>query len=290
MYAYLQKEKAIELIRLALQEDIGDGDHTSLASIPAERRNQAKLLVKENGILAGMEAARWVCEVVDPELLFQQNLHDGNRVMVGEDAFVLEGNSRSILQAERLLLNIMQRMSGIATLTHSMVERVSHTQVKLLDTRKTTPNFRLFEKWAVKIGGGENHRYGLFDMILLKDNHIDVAGGVTQALLNTKTYLERTEKALEVEIEVRNLKELQEVLSFDRLKVKRVMFDNMPVKMVHQAIAMVDKKMQTEISGGVTEDTLVPLAETGVDYISIGKLTHTIKSLDLSLKAVNNAI
>lgn len=288
MYAYLQKEKALDLIRLALQEDIGDGDHTSLASIPEALRNKAKLLVKEPGVLAGLEAARWVCEEVDPSLMFEQAMEDGRSVVPGEIAFLLEGSSRSILKAERLLLNIMQRMSGIATLTHSMVEKVSHTNVKLLDTRKTTPNFRLFEKWAVKIGGGVNHRYGLFDMILLKDNHIDVAGGVTNALRNTHDYLEHTGKKLEVEIEVRNLKELEQVLAFDRLKVKRVMFDNMPIETIHQAIAMVDKKMQTEISGGVSEGTLVPLAETGVDYISIGKLTHTIKSLDLSLKAINN--
>ncbi len=286
MYTYLQKEKAQELILLALQEDVGDGDHTSMASIPEDRRHTAHLLVKENGILAGVEAAKWVCEVVDPSLVFEQKLYDGKEIKKGDVAFYLHGNSRSILRAERLALNIMQRMSGIASYTHQLVQKVAHTRVRLLDTRKTTPNFRLFEKWAVKIGGGENHRYGLFDMILLKDNHIDVAGGVKKALANTEDYVLRTGKSLDIEIEVRNLNELQEVLDWGGTKIRRVMFDNMALDTLHIAVERVGGRLETEISGGVTEDTLVPLAETGVDFISIGKLTHSVKSLDLSLKAI----
>ena len=286
VYTYLQKEKAQELILLALQEDVGDGDHTSMASIPEDRRHTAHLLVKENGILAGVEAAKWVCEVVDPSLVFEQKLYDGKEIKKGDVAFYLHGNSRSILRAERLALNIMQRMSGIASYTHQLVQKVAHTRVRLLDTRKTTPNFRLFEKWAVKIGGGENHRYGLFDMILLKDNHIDVAGGVKKALANTEDYVLRTGKSLDIEIEVRNLNELQEVLDWGGTKIRRVMFDNMALDTLHIAVERVGGRLETEISGGVTEDTLVPLAETGVDFISIGKLTHSVKSLDLSLKAI----
>jgi nicotinate-nucleotide pyrophosphorylase (carboxylating) len=284
VYDYLQKEKALELIRLALLEDVGDGDHTSLASIPADRVNTAQLLVKDQGVLAGVLAAEWVCEEVDTSLQFEKKLNDGALVKHGDVAFTISGNSRAILQAERLLLNIMQRMSGIATYTHFLAAKIAHTSTKLLDTRKTTPNFRMFEKWAVKIGGGTNHRYGLFDMILLKDNHVDVAGGVTKALQNTQTYLLHSGKQLDVEIEVRNLKELEEVLAFGT--VKRVMFDNMALADIYQAVKMVGGKMETEISGGVTEDTIVPLAETGVDYISAGKLTHAVKSLDLSLKAI----
>jgi nicotinate-nucleotide pyrophosphorylase (carboxylating) len=285
VYAYLQKEKALELILLALQEDIGDGDHTSLASIPEDRQHSAHLLVKENGRIAGIEAAKWVCEVVDPSINFDQKLTDGLEVRTGDIAFVLTGNSRSVLRAERVLLNIMQRMSGIASYTQSLVKCVKDTKVKLLDTRKTTPNFRLFEKWAVKIGGGENHRYGLFDMILIKDNHIDVAGGVKQALSNTQHYLSQGNRQLEIEIEVRNLDELKEVIDWQGCKVKRVMLDNMSSDMIRKAVALVNGKMETEISGGVNEENLRAFATTGVDYISIGKLTHSVKSLDLSLKA-----
>ena len=286
MYEYLQKEKALDLIRLALAEDVGDGDHTSLASIPADMRNSARLIIKDNGILAGVQAAKWVCETVDSSLTFREFIADGSQVSNGDIAFVVEGNSRSILVAERLALNILQRMSGIATYTHSLVEKIAHTQAKLLDTRKTTPNFRLFEKWAVKIGGGVNHRYGLFDMILLKDNHVDVAGGIKKALSNTENYLQQTGKKLAVEIEVRNLQELQEVLEFGG--VKRVMFDNMPVDQIRKGVEMVAGKIETEISGGVTESTIVPLAETGVNYISVGKLTHAVKSLDMSLKTIKS--
>lgn len=285
VYAYLQKEKAIDLIRLALSEDVGDGDHSSLASIPEDKVHTAFLLVKEDGVLAGVEAAKWVCELADPSLSFSEIVKDGDSVSYGDIAFEIYGNSRSLLKAERVLLNIMQRMSGIATYAHSLVASVSHTKAKLLDTRKTTPNFRLFEKWAVKIGGGINHRYGLFDMIMLKDNHVDVAGGVRQALLNTKEYLLRTGKDLEIEVEIRNLDELEQLLGVSEVRVKRVMFDNMPIEMLHHAVKRVGGLMETEISGGVTESTLVPLAETGVDFISIGKLTHSIKCLDLSLKA-----
>lgn len=284
MYEYLQKETALKLIQQALSEDLGDGDHTSLASIPADMTNTAKLLVKDVGILAGMEAASWVCSVVDPHLEFQKLMSDGEAIKHGDIAFYLKGNSRSILQAERLALNIMQRMSGIATYTHSLVQKIKHTNARLLDTRKTTPNFRLFEKWAVKIGGGVNHRYGLFDMILLKDNHVDVAGGIKNALHNTHQYLIQTGKKLDVEIEIRNLLELEQVLEIGG--VKRVMFDNMPVDIISKGVEMVAGKLETEISGGVTEETIVALAETGVNYISVGKLTHSVRSLDLSLKAM----
>ena len=283
VYAYLQKENAIQLISQALLEDVGDGDHTSLASVPQEITHSAHLLVKEDGVLAGVEAAQWVCEVVDKDVVFETLLPDGDFVKEGDVAFVLKGNSHSILKAERLLLNIMQRMSGIATFTFFLAKKIAHTKAKLLDTRKTTPNFRLFEKWAVKIGGGGNHRYGLFDMILLKDNHIDVAGGVRNALLNTKAYLSSTGKQLDVEIEVRTLTELEQVLQIGG--VKRVMFDNMSLNDIDKAVEMVGGKIETEISGGVTEENIVLFAETGVDYISVGKLTHSIKSLDMSLKA-----
>jgi len=284
VYNYLQKETAISLLRLALKEDVEDGDHTSLACIPVEKTNEAILLIKEEGILAGVEVAKWVCELVDKSLQFEIYISDGTKVKSGDIAFNVKGSSRSILQAERLLLNVMQRMSGIATYTHNLVQMIEHTNVKLLDTRKTTPNFRLFEKWAVKIGGGVNHRYGLFDMILLKDNHLDVAGGVRKALFGTKKYLNESGKKLEVEIEVRNLSELKVVLEIGG--VKRVMFDNMSINTIRQGVEMVSGKLETEISGGVTEETIVALAETGVDFISVGKLTHSVKSLDLSLKAL----
>ena len=269
---------------MALTEDVGDGDHTSMASIPLHIMNSAKLLVKDKGVIAGVEAARWVCEVVDPSLKFNEFITDGSIVKQGDIAFTVEGNARSILCAERLLLNIMQRMSGIATYTDYLVRKIAHTQARLLDTRKTTPNFRLFEKWAVKIGGGINHRYGLFDMILIKDNHVDVAGGIKKALSNTREYLQQTNRSLDIVIEIRNLEELLEVLEFGG--IKRVMFDNMPVETIEKGIKMVAKRFETEISGGVTEETIVRLAETGVDYISVGKLTHSVRSLDLSLKAI----
>ncbi|MBC7387712.1 MAG: carboxylating nicotinate-nucleotide diphosphorylase [Opitutaceae bacterium] len=284
VYNYLNKESVLSLIKLALLEDIGDGDHTSLASIPADKINSSKLIVKDEGILAGVESAKWVCEAVDSNLIFNELISDGSNVKYGDIAFTVEGNSRSILAAERLLLNIMQRMSGIATYTNFLVQKVAHTNVRLLDTRKTTPNFRIFEKWAVQIGGGVNHRFGLFDMILLKDNHVDVAGGIFNALTNTKNYLERTGLKLDIEIEVRNIQELSQVVEFGG--VKRIMFDNMAVQEICKGLEIINGQFETEISGGVSEETIVQLAETGVDYISIGKLTHSIRSLDLSLKAI----
>ncbi len=272
------------LIRQALREDVGDGDHSSLASIPANRKHTAYLLVKDDGVLAGVEAAKWVCSVVDHKLEFEELISEGSHVKVGDVAFYLKGKSHSILKAERVLLNIMQRMSGIATYTNSLVHKIAHTNTQLLDTRKTTPNFRLFEKWAVKIGGGVNHRYGLFDMIMLKDNHVDVAGGIKNALQNTQDYLKQTGRELDIEIEIRNLTELQEALEVGG--IKRVMFDNMTVETILKGVEMVAGTVQTEISGGVTEETIVALAETGADYISVGKLTHSVRSLDLSLKAI----
>jgi len=284
MYDYLQKERACQLIQLALVEDVGRGDFTSQACIPVERENKVELLVKDNGVLAGVEAARWVFEVVDKSISFIPNLAEGSKIKPGDIAFYAFGNSRSILKAERLLLNILQRMSGIATFTHSLVEKIAHTNAQILDTRKTTPNFRLFEKWAVKIGGGQNHRYGLFDMILLKDNHINVVGGIANALHETRRFLHESGREMEVEIEVKNLDELRQVLHIGG--VKRVMFDNMTTDMIIKGVKMVEGKIETEVSGGVTEENIVALAETGVDFISVGKLTHSVKSLDLSLKAI----
>ncbi len=281
--AYLTPAALTMFIRTALAEDVGDGDHSALAAIPAEARNRAHLLVKDSGVLAGVELAPLIFREVDPALRMAPLLADGTRVKHGDIAFTVEGPARSILTAERLVLNCMQRMSGIATYTAHLTTLLAGTKAKLLDTRKTTPNFRLCEKWAVLIGGGVNHRYGLFDMIILKDNHVDYAGGVAQTLAATHDYLRRTGRTLPIEIETRTLAEVQQVLEVGG--VDRIMLDNMKPAQLREAVALIAGRFDTEASGGITEATIAEVAATGVDYISVGALTHSIKSLDLSLKA-----
>ena len=282
--AYLTEEALHQFITTALAEDIGDGDHSSLASIPATARNRARLLVKGTGVLAGVEAAERILAIVDPTLTVDVLLPDGHRVAPGDIAFTVEGPARSILTAERLLLNCMQRMSGIATLTAHLAHLISGTRAALLDTRKTTPNFRLMEKWAVRIGGGQNHRFGLFDMVMLKDNHVDFAGGVRAAINATRAYLAATGREhLRIEVETRNLAEVEEALATGG--IHRVMFDNYPLDLLRQGVALVGGRLETEASGGITDTTIRPIAETGVDFISVGALTHSAGSLDLSLKA-----
>jgi nicotinate-nucleotide pyrophosphorylase (carboxylating) len=271
------------IIKQALLEDIGDGDHSSLACIPESATGVAKLLVKDNGVLAGVELAEMICKQVDPELQLEKLLVDGDRVKPGDIAFYLRGKARSILAAERVLLNFMQRMSGIATHTAELVQLLDGTKTRLLDTRKTTPCIRYMEKWAVRIGGGYNHRFALYDMIMLKDNHIDFAGGIPQAIERTQAYLNETLKVLKVEIEVRNLDELEQVLAIG--KVDRIMLDNFTTDQLSLAVARINGAFETEASGGITRDTLREYANTGVDFISVGALTHSYKSLDLSLKA-----
>jgi len=281
--SYLTEENILRFIRTALEEDIGEGDHSSLAAIPAEARSQARLLVKDNGTLAGVDMARHILQVVDPALKVDIHLRDGDQVRSGDIAFVVSGSARSILSAERLLLNCMQRMSAIATYTHRLTNMISHTSAQLLDTRKTTPNFRLAEKWAVKIGGGTNHRFALYDMIMLKDNHIDFAGGIAQAICHTRDYLDKLGKPLKVEIETRNLDEVRQVLACGQVDV--IMLDNMSPDEMKDAVALIDRRFLTEASGNINEQTIVEVAECGVDYISVGALTHSVKSIDLSLKA-----
>jgi nicotinate-nucleotide pyrophosphorylase (carboxylating) len=272
-----------DYIRLALSEDIGDGDHTSLATIPPHAQKRARLLVKENGIVAGVEVARVIFEEVDPLMEVNVQIADGEAISVGDIVLTVSGSAQSILKAERLVLNTMQRMSGIATYTRSLVNMLEGLPTKLLDTRKTTPNFRIFEKIATKIGGAVNHRYALYDMILIKDNHVDYAGGIEAAIVKANQYVQRTGKPLKIEVEVRNLTELTEALRVGQ--IDRIMLDNFSIETLRQAVLQVADRYPTEASGGIREDTLRAVAETGVDYISCGALTHQIKSLDLSLKA-----
>ena len=266
-----------------MAEDVGEGDHSSLAAIPASAQNQARLIVKDQGILAGVEVALEIFKAVDPGLKVNVLLQDGTPVNHSDIAFTVQGKAQSILTAERLVLNCMQRMSGIATTTHKLTQLISGTKAKLLDTRKTTPNFRMLEKWAVVIGGGRNHRFGLFDMIMLKDNHIDYAGGVPQAIEATKEYLKKLGKDLPIEVETRNLDEVRQAAEAGG--VLRIMLDNMPPDLMREAVALVAGRCEIEASGGITEATIAEVAQTGVDYISVGALTHSIKSLDMSLKA-----
>ena len=272
-----------ELIELAIKEDIGDGDHTSLCCIPAEQQGKMRLLCKQEGIVAGIEIARLVLERLDPTMCFEQLIEDGTRVKVGDVAFYVSGSERSLLQAERILLNIMQRMSGVATQTAIYVDRLEGLHTKVLDTRKTTPGMRVLDKMAVKIGGGENHRIGLFDMILLKDNHIDFAGGVRKAVENAREYLKATGRNIPIECEVRTLEDIDEV--FAAGGADRIMFDNFTPEQTKLAVEKVAGRCETESSGGITLDNLRDYAEAGVDFISVGALTHQIKSLDMSLKA-----
>ncbi len=272
-----------DFIKNAFAEDVGDGDHSTLASIPKEAQSQAVLKVKDTGVLAGIELALEIFACYDPILKVNVSIVDGASIKPGDIAFSVEGSSRSILTCERLVLNCMQRMSGIATKTQYLVKLLEGTSTKLLDTRKTTPNFRLLEKWAVKIGGGQNHRIGLYDMIMLKDNHVDMAGGIAQAINQTKEYLRASNKKLKIEVETRNLREVEEVLKIGG--VDFIMLDNMDLVMMKEAVRLIGGRVKTEASGGITEQTLRAVAECGVDFISVGALTHSYKSLDLSLKA-----
>ncbi|MDD6437951.1 MAG: carboxylating nicotinate-nucleotide diphosphorylase [Prevotella sp.] len=277
------KELEDRLIDLAFAEDIGDGDHTTLCCIPADAMGKSHLLIKEDGILAGVEVAKEVFRRFDPELKVEVLIPDGSPVKVGDIAMVVTGKVRSLLQTERLMLNIMQRMSGIATMTHKYVERLKGTHTHVLDTRKTTPGMRVLEKQAVKIGGGMNHRIGLFDMILLKDNHIDFAGGIDKAITRCHEYLKEKNLDLKIEIEVRSFDELNQVLHHGG--VDRIMLDNFSVADTKKAVDLIDGRYETESSGGITYDTIRDYAEQGVDFISVGALTHSVKGLDMSFKA-----
>ena len=278
--------KIDEIVSLALKEDLGNGDHTSQSTIPAEATGRAELLIKEDGVIAGIDVAKEVFRQVDPSLKFVGLLDDGQKVRRGDIAFTVSGRSISILSGERLALNFLQRMSGIATSTQKMTELLKGTNTRLLDTRKTTPNLRMLEKYAVKAGGGYNHRFGLYDMILIKDNHVDFSGGIPQALEATKKYLTEKGLDLKIEIEVRDFNELNQVLGIGG--VDRIMLDNFTVDGLRSAIKLIKGRFETEASGGITIDTIRQYAETGVDFISVGALTHHIKSLDMSLKAVHN--
>jgi nicotinate-nucleotide pyrophosphorylase (carboxylating) len=271
------------LIDLAFAEDIGDGDHTTLCCIPEDAMGKSHLLIKEDGILAGVEVAKRVFNRFDPDLKVEVLIEDGTPVKVGDIAMIVSGKVRSLLQTERLMLNIMQRMSGIATVTNKYVERLKGTHTRVLDTRKTTPGLRMLEKQAVKIGGGVNHRIGLFDMILLKDNHVDFSGGIKNAIDRCHAYLKEKGLDLKIEIEVRNFDELQQVL--DHGGVDRIMLDNFSVENTRKAVELIGGKYETESSGGITIDTLRDYAEAGVDFISVGALTHSVKGLDMSFKA-----
>lgn len=284
-YQYLTKENIKHFIQSALAEDIREGDHSSLGSIPEGTQNTAQLIIKGDGILAGMEMAEHIFKAVDENLTVEAFKRDGDLVKAGEIGLKVYGSAVSILSAERLVLNCLQRMSGIATYTHNLNQLINHTSAKLLDTRKTTPNFRIAEKWAVSIGGGQNHRFGLFDMVMLKDNHNDFAGGITKAVQSTLSYLKQNNLDLRIEVETRNLEEVKEALAVGGVDV--IMLDNMSISDMKAAVTIIDGKCETEASGGITEDTIKSIAETGVDYISVGALTHSYKSLDISLKAVS---
>ncbi len=270
-------------IRRALEEDIGDGDHSSLACIPEESTGRARLIIKEKGILSGCRVAGEVFRIVDDKLVFSQFINDGNEISPGNIAFHIEGKKQSILKSERLVLNIMQRMSGIATSTRQYAERIKGFRTKVLDTRKTTPGMRFLEKEAVRQGGGMNHRMGLYDMIMLKDNHIDYAGGIENAIMKTMDYLKRTGKDLRVEIEARNIDDVRRIIAAGN--VDRIMLDNFSINDTREAVKIIDGRFETESSGNITLENIREYAECGVDFISCGALTHQIKSLDMSLKA-----
>ncbi|WP_418494933.1 carboxylating nicotinate-nucleotide diphosphorylase [Coprobacter sp.] len=272
-----------DLIKLAFAEDIGDGDHTTLCCIPENATGKSKLLIKEEGILAGVEMAQRIFKDFDPNLKMEVFIKDGTPVKPGDIAFTVEGKIRSLLQTERLMLNVMQRMSGIATITNKYVKRLEGLHTRILDTRKTTPGLRMIEKAAVKIGGGVNHRIGLFDMILLKDNHIDFAGGIEKAITRAKDYLKEKGKDLKIEIEVRNMDELEEVMRIGG--IDRIMLDNFTPELTRKAVERIGGKYETESSGGITFETIRDYAECGVDFISVGALTHSVKGLDMSFKA-----
>lgn len=279
-----ENELIEDLLDLAFAEDIGDGDHTTLCCIPESQKGKAQLLIKEEGVLAGVEIAKRVFAKFDPELQVEVLINDGAHVKPGDVAFYVSGKERSLLQTERIVLNLMQRMSGIATQTNKYAQEIADLHTKVIDTRKTTPGLRILEKMAVKIGGGGNHRIGLFDMILLKDNHIDFAGGIENAVSNAKRYLKEKGKNLKIEVEVRNLDELDQVLKIGG--VDRIMLDNFDTDTTRKAVKIINGRCETESSGGITFKTLRSYAECGVDFISVGALTHSVKGLDMSLKAV----
>ena len=282
--AYLNPKNIKSFIQSALKEDVGDGDHSSLAAIPANITSKVQLIIKDDGMLAGVEMAQHIFKKVNPDIKIEILKKDGEEVQKGTIGFYVEGPAQDLLTAERLVLNCMQRMSGIATYTAHLTQMIKGTGAYLLDTRKTTPNFRLAEKWAVAIGGGKNHRYGLYDMIMLKDNHIDFAGGIEKAIKATQNYLQENNKQLKIEIETRNLDEVAEVLQTGG--VDRIMLDNMMPSVMKEAVKMINGSCETEASGGITEANIREVAECGVNYISVGALTHSVKSLDISLKAV----
>ena len=276
-----------DLISLMIKEDIGDGDHSSLSTIPHDARGKMKLLVKQNGVIAGIEIAKLIFNRIDDDIkITEQLLHDGDKIKYGDIAFYVEGRIQSLLQSERLVLNVMQHMSGIATTTANYVKCLEGLKTKILDTRKTTPGMRVLDKMAVKIGGGENHRMGLFDMIMLKDNHIDFAGGIENAISKTQEYLKKTGRNLKIEIEVRSIDDVKKVMQVGNVDI--IMLDNFDIAKTCEAVKLIDGKYQTESSGGITIENLRDYAECGVDFISVGALTHQKKSLDLSLKAVEN--
>lgn len=278
-------EKLRHLIREALNEDVGDGDHSTLSCIPVAGTGKAVLKIKENGILAGLEVAKEIFKTVEPSSVFTAYKKDGETMTKGEKAFDVEGSIHTILKCERLVLNIMQRMSGIATLTDTYARLLKGYNTKILDTRKTTPNFRLLEKEAVKIGGGVNHRFGLYDMIMLKDNHIDFAGGIEMAVNKAWDYIQTKKPGLKIELETRTIEDVKKVIQIGEGKVFRVMLDNFTPEEIEEAVQLIDKKFETEASGGINLQNIVAYAKTGVDYISVGALIHQAKSLDLSLKA-----
>lgn len=282
--AYLTEEALKNFIAAAFTEDIGPGDYSSLASIPAEKTGTARLLVKGDGILAGIELAERIFKTYDTRLEVELLLADGAIVKEGDIGLKVSGPAASILSSERLVLNCMQRMSGIATLTNRLTQKILHTRARLMDTRKTTPNFRLMEKWAVHIGGGVNHRFALYDMVMLKDNHVDFAGGIRPAIERTKVYLKANNLNLKIEVETRNLREVEEVLEVGGIDY--IMLDNMDYATMRMAVKMIKGRFSTEASGGITEENLVEVAECGVDFISMGALTHSVKSMDISLKAI----
>ncbi|PWH85439.1 carboxylating nicotinate-nucleotide diphosphorylase [Brumimicrobium oceani] len=273
-----------QIIKFAFEEDIQDGDHTSLSCVPANAKGKAKLLVKEDGILAGIELAERIFNYYDADLKITKFINDGEKIKIGDIAFEIEGKSQSILATERIVLNFMQRMSAIATQTRKIADSIDHTDAKLLDTRKTTPGIRAIEKWAVKIGGGHNHRFGLYDMIMIKDNHIDYSGGIEAAITKANAYIKEKNLDIKIEIEVRDEQELDEVLAIGN--VDRVMLDNFTPAKIKEVLAKIPSHIETEASGGITQENIVGYAETGINFISSGALTHSVKSMDLSLKAV----
>lgn len=283
-FAYLSDDSINEFIDRALEEDIRDGDHSTLSSIPEDAERSAQLLFKGDGIVAGLEMAERIFKRLDPDVKIEMLKKDGDSVSEGEIGFRIHAKARTILTGERLALNCLQRMSGIATYTSKLKDMISHTRAKLLDTRKTTPNFRIMEKWAVAIGGGVNHRFGLFDMVMLKDNHVDFAGGIKNAIEGCKKYLAEKGLDLKIEVETRNIAEVEEVVATGG--IHRIMLDNMLPSDMKEAVRIIDGKFETEASGGITEKTISDVAETGVDFISVGALTHSYTSLDISLKAI----